>query len=373
MKQLVRILVVLLLGLALVCGTFALGFGSGYALSRSTWASQSPVVAVTEIATHSPTQPTLPPCATPNCGDGPAWFGVYWEAWDLIENHFYGDLPGSSEVTYAAIRGVLSALGDDYTALIEPQVAAIVEEDATGEFEGIGAYVNVDANGQFVITQPFRSGPAEEAGLVSGDAVLAVDGVSTVGMSLYDVINLIRGPAGSTVTLLIQRPDEPEAFEVVVTRRRIEIPIVEAELRDDGIAYLRLNEFSATATRLVERSLSDLIEDEPVALVLDLRQNPGGWLDQAIGVADIFLDEGVAAREQTSDGVDHVFETETGDVGEYIPMVVLVDRGSASASEMRSPVQASSPMSVTYVWGRNPRAERSRPAAASREANSRVV
>jgi len=261
-------------------------------------------------------------------------FQVFWEAWELVEEHFYGELPSFSDVTYAAIRGMLRTLGDDHTAFLEPSVAAIVEEDATGEFEGIGAFVDMDEEGRFVIVQPFTGGPAETAGLLADDQVLAVDGISTTGKTLYEIISLIRGPDHSQVTLLVRREGIPEPFELVVRRGHIEIPIVDFELRADNIGYVRLSEFSATAAKRVEAATRELLDAGAVGIVLDLRHNPGGWLDQAIDVADLFLDKGVVAIERFSDGTEQQFDSSSGSLAESIPLVVLVDQGSASASEI---------------------------------------
>jgi len=229
---------------------------------------------------------------------------------------------------------MLGTLNDDYTAFIEPKVASILEEDASGEFEGIGAFVDLDDAGRVRIVDTFKNGPAEQAGLQAEDRVIAVDGESIIGDTLYEAIGLIRGPAGSDVMLTVEREGTPEPFEVTVTRARLDIPIVEAEMRDDGIGYIRLYEFSATAREVLEKNLEDLLDQNPDGIVLDLRQNPGGWLDQAIDVADLFLDDRLIAVERFSDGRERQFEADAGDVAEDVPLVVLVDGGSASASEI---------------------------------------
>jgi len=161
-----------------------------------------------------------------------------------------------------------------------------------------------------------------------------VDGVSIVGVTLYEAIGLIRGPEGTEVTLLIEREGVAEPFEVTVTRARLEIAITEVELRDDGIGYIRLYDFSATAGERMVEGLEELLAQEPQAIIFDLRGNPGGWLDQAVDVADLFLDDGAILIERWSDGREKSFEAHPGDVGEDVPLVVLVDRGSASAAEI---------------------------------------
>ncbi len=324
---------------------FVAGFGTSYLLAGSgalpAWSASAPTATPPaeggeeeKVTTPTPSSaPTPIPLPTPANRDEEA-FQTFWEVWDLVQRNFYGELPDMQKVTYAAIHGMLSTLDDDYTAFIEPEVAAVIAEDATGEFEGIGAFVDLDEDGKVELVGIFEDGPAEKAGLLTGDRVIAVDGVSVVGKTLYEAINLIRGEAGSDVVLLVEREGEPEPFEVTVTRARLEIPIVEVEMRDDGVGYIRLYEFSATAHARMKDGLEELLAQDPTGIVFDLRNNPGGWLEQAVNVADLFLDDGVIVVERWSDGREKRVEAEPGDVGEDVPLVVLVNGGSASASEI---------------------------------------
>jgi carboxyl-terminal processing protease len=334
--------------MAVMAGVFTAGFGSAYLLARG---GMLPMGSAAASPTAVPTEPPAtalppaevekeePPTPAPTVQPTPAdedeeAFQLFWEVWELVESHFYGELPDMQQVTYAAIRGMLGALGDDYTAFIEPRVAAIIAEDATGSFEGIGAFVGMDEEGRLELVGIFEDGPAEQAGLLEGDRVLEVDGVSIVGAALYEAIGLIRGPAETEVTLLIEREEVAEPFEVTVTRARLEIAVVELEMRDDGIGYVRLYDFSATASEKLEEAVEDLLVQEPRGIVLDLRGNPGGFLDQAVEVSDLFLGDGVILYERWSSGRERTFEADDGDVGEEIPLVVLVNGGSASASEI---------------------------------------
>ncbi len=338
---------VLLIFSALV---FLAGFGSAYLLAENGMLATQPVTLPESSPTTMPppptpslgetdepeAAPTFPPMPIPANPDEEA-FQLFWEVWELIERDFYGELPDMDRVTYAAIRGVLGTLDDQYTAFIEPDAAAIISEDATGEFEGIGAFVNMDETGKLEIVGIFEDGPAESAGVLEGDLVLEVDGVSIVEVSLYEAIGLIRGPADSEVTLLIEREDVTELFEIVVTRARLDIPTIDVEMRDDGIGYIRLYEFNSTAREMMEEGLEELLAQEPQGIVFDLRGNPGGWLDQAVQVTDLFLDDGTVVIERWSDGREQPLPpagATPGDIGEDIPLVVLVDGGSASASEI---------------------------------------
>jgi carboxyl-terminal processing protease len=342
LRAAIKFIVISVVVLMLSTAMFLAGFGSAYLLAEPgqslPWLVPSPEPATesapppAEGADEEET-PTPIPIPTPRNEDEKT-FQLFWETWDLVQQHFYGELPDMQEITYAAIRGMLDTLNDDYTAFIEPKVASILEEDASGEFEGIGAFVDLDDAGRVRIVDTFKNGPAEQAGLQAEDRVIAVDGESIIGDTLYEAIGLIRGPAGSDVILTVEREGTPEPFEVTVTRARLDIPIVEAEMRDDGIGYIRLYEFSATAREVLEKNLEDLLNQNPDGIVLDLRQNPGGWLDQAIDVADLFLGDKLVAVERFSDGRERQFEADAGDVGEDVPLVVLVDGGSASASEI---------------------------------------
>lgn len=334
----VKFITVGLIALIISIMTFVAGFASAYLLVDN---GILPTGAVSTIpptcqpsgASSTPIHPTRTPLPIPTPLEGTESFQIFWEAWDLVQRHFYGELPNMQEVTYAAIRGMLNTVEDDYTAFIEPDVAAVLEEDATGEFEGIGAFVDLHEAGGVRIVDTFEAGPAEEAGLRANDRIIEVDGISILNYTLYEAIGLIRGPAGSEVELLIEREGD-EAFEVTVKRARLEIPIVESEMRDDGIGYLSLREFSSTASDRLEEELARLLEQDPKGIVFDLRQNPGGWLDEAINVADIYLEDDLIAIERFSDGDEKEFKAHSGDIGEEVPLVVLVDRGSASASEI---------------------------------------
>ncbi len=285
---------------------------------------------------ESPELPQEEPAPVPTIAIPPstgATFDLFWEAWDLIQSDFYGDLPTEEDLTYGAIRGAVNTLDDPFTAFIEPQTAAINREDDGGSFEGIGAYVSM-TDGRLVIVNTFKDQPAEQAGLRRGDIVLQVDDTPIENMSIYDAITLIRGPANTPVRLSILREGE-EPFEVEIIRARIDIPVVEAEMRDDGIAYVRLLDFSTDASAKLAESTRELLDQNPKGLIFDLRGNPGGWLHEAILTAGVFLPKDqLVLIERMKDGSDRKFQTTEQPVAPDIPMVALVDGGSASASEI---------------------------------------
>ncbi len=265
----------------------------------------------------------------------PPEFDVFWEAWNYVENEFYYQKPTAAERTYGAVRGMLATLGDDYTAFVQPSIASIERENIEGLFGGIGAYVQLNEFGQLIIAYPFPEHPAAEAGLRAGDVILSVDNQPLENLTLAEGTALIRGPLGTVVHLEIYRPGTDETFEVDVERVEIKIPTVRAEMLEDGIGYVALYRFNGVAAEQLESEIAGLLEQEPRALIFDLRGNPGGLLDEAVDVSDLFLSEGLVATQRTSlYNEPRVFNATTGDLAEDIPLVVLIDGGSASASEI---------------------------------------
>lgn len=256
------------------------------------------------------------------------------EVMPYIKNEYDGDVPDNPELIYAAIEGMVGTLGDQFTRFVPPSVAERMREDLAGSFEGIGAFVRENEEGFTVIVRPIDGQPADEAGILAGDVVIAVNGESVAGKVLEEVISLIRGPRDTQVTLTIQR-EGVEPFDVTITRQLIVIPVVESEMLPDNIAYVRLSSFNSNATEQLLAALNVLLPQNPQALILDLRDNPGGFLDQAVSVSDTFMPLGTILHERAVRlNIDQTYYSADGDIAEAIPMVVLVNEGSASASEI---------------------------------------
>ncbi|MBN1135822.1 MAG: S41 family peptidase [Anaerolineae bacterium] len=327
--------VVLLLVLAVLIGSA--GFASGFVVRWITMPDRA-VVVVEPQDTAAPTaQPLTPtreePTMTPPVAGDEQGLELFWEVWQIIQGEYYGDLPNQDELTYGAIRGAVNTLGDPYTAFVEPQVAAIMREDQSGSFEGIGALVSMD-DGILSIVSVYEDQPAQKAGLRGGDVIAQVDGTPIENMSIYEAISLIRGPAGTTVRLKILRKGE-EAFEVEIVRAKIDIQLVQSEMRDDGIGYVWLFQFDNTATAKLANEIDELLAQNPKGLILDLRGNPGGLLNESILTAGLFLPQDTEVLiERFKDGTERPYTTSDGPIAPDIPLVVLVDVGSASASEI---------------------------------------
>lgn len=261
-------------------------------------------------------------------------FRIFWEAWHILEHDFYGDLPDAQEMPYSAIRGVIDDLDDEYTTFLDPEMASIVREDMSGAFDGIGAVVNMNDDGQLEIVRAFEDKPAARAGLEPGDIVLAVGDTAIEKMSVFEAVALIRGPAGSVARLTIKRPGVEDPFIVEVVRQKIEMPVVESRMLDDDIAYLKLSEFNAQATSKLKADLRSLLAEEPKGLIFDLRDNPGGFLDVAVEIGSQFVSEGTILVEKLKDGQARDYPAQSGGLATDIPLAVLVNGASASASEI---------------------------------------
>lgn len=261
-------------------------------------------------------------------------FRVFWEAWHIIQAKYYGAPVDATVLTHGAIRGAIATLGDPYTWFADPVEAETIREDATGRYSGIGAVVNLNDEGYVIIMDPFEGGPADDAGLRPGDLIVEIEGTETRALTLEEAVSMIRGPEGTSVRLLVEREGLQDPFEADILRAEIEIPAVEYRMLEEEIAYLKLNNFRANAPVQVQTGLEELLAQEPRGLILDLRDNPGGLLSVAIQIGSQFIAEGPIVLEKGSNGLDEQHMAEGNGLATDIPLVVLVNRGTASASEI---------------------------------------
>jgi carboxyl-terminal processing protease len=263
-------------------------------------------------------------------------FSIFWEAWDRIEQSYIGNLPTNTEMTYGAIRGSLSILADPYTIFIEPVAREQEIQSLRGNFGGIGANIQRNEAGE-VILSPIPGNPAEAAGLLDGDVLMAIDGLEvTDEMTVDDVAGIIRGEVGTAVTLSVIHPGESDQTDITIVRDVILLPSVAYLILPDEptIGYIRLSRFSGESAGEVEAAILDLQAQGAQRLILDLRQNGGGLLDAAVEVGDLFLDEGIVLYQISRSEEEKVFMSTDETVAADMPMVLLVDRGTASASEI---------------------------------------
>lgn len=296
-------------------------------------------VSVAFVGGYGTSRLVFPPPLAADGGAPTDWqssFKVFWEAWNYVHQDFFKPAINDNDLVNSSIAGMVQSLGDQHTAFIDAKRAAISSTDLQGSFEGIGATVEM-REGRLLIVTPIKGSPAEKAGLLPSDIVLQVDDTVIQNMDVTQAVQLIRGPKGSKVKLLIQRTKVPN-FTVEIVRDTIRTPFVESRmLEGTKIAYLRLNDFGATAPDEIQAALKELMAQNPTGLVFDLRNDPGGYLSVSIDVASQFLKSGqVVLIEKDKDGHSQEFKAKGGGLATNIPMVLLVNGGSASASEIVS-------------------------------------
>lgn len=263
-------------------------------------------------------------------------FGVFWEAWSRVEDSYIGDLPATRDMTYGAIRGAISVLGDPYTVFIEPIQRSDERDRLRGNFGGIGANVTLLEDNRIMLS-PIPGNPAEAAGILEGDILVAVDGLDiTSEMTLEDVVSIIRGEEGTEVILTVLHPGSDDPVDITIIRGTILLPSVSYRILDEdsSIGYIILNRFSGESAGEVEEAIADLQEQGATKLILDLRHNGGGLLDAAIDVSDHFLDSGPVAYQLSSKNSEKVFNASDETIARDVPLVVLTDEATASAAEI---------------------------------------
>ncbi|MFA5127950.1 MAG: S41 family peptidase [Patescibacteria group bacterium] len=262
-------------------------------------------------------------------------FNQFWEVWDTVKSKYVNKDVKDADLFYGAIQGLVYSLGDPYSMYMVPTVADEFAKDLSGEFEGIGAEIGIKGE-QLMIVCPLADSPAEKAGLHAGDKILAIDATSTYGLDVNTAVNYIRGEAGSVVTLTISRDGLSDAFDVKITRQKINVPSVEFSWKGDKIAYIRILQFNEDTESLFDKYTNKLTSEGAKGIVLDLRNNPGGFLDAAVSMASEWVDNGVIVSEKSDNGVDNQHLTSGKHLLNGIKTVVLVNGGSASASEIVS-------------------------------------
>ena len=260
------------------------------------------------------------------------------EQWRSLRRDVLAKSYGSSKEAYEAIRGMLGSLDDPYTRFLDPREFKEMQIDTSGELSGVGIQLSLDKETKnLVVVSPIEGSPASRAGVQPKDVIVAIDGKSTKGMSTEDAVKLIRGQAGTTVTLTLKR--KAQTLELPLTRERIELHAVDHQINTsaDGVkvGYIRLKQFNATATKDMRQAVKDLEEKGAQGYVLDLRSNPGGLLMASVEIARQWLNEGTIVSTKTRDGIQDV-KRANGRALTTKPMVVLVNEGSASASEILS-------------------------------------
>lgn len=327
LKAVLLVLAVLIVAL----GSFAGGFVTGHLLPFGTF----PMAGITDVPTEAPPSTGSPEqlAATPE--ELQTLFAPFWQAWNLIHENYVDQPVDDVALMRGAIDGMMQALGDEHSTYMNPEEYQQANESLEGSYEGIGAYVDTTTD-YLTITSPIPGSPAEAAGLLPGDKIVAIDGEDMTGIDAELARRRVLGPAGSTVVLTIVREGEESPLEFTIVRARITIASADGEMLEGNIAYIQVTTFGPNTMPELNSVLEELMPQNPKGIILDLRNNGGGFLQTSVDVTSQFLEQGVVLYEQYGDGNRITFEVVPGGAATDvdIPMIVLINEGSASASEI---------------------------------------
>ncbi len=325
MGKTLQVILLILLGIVLLFGGFAGGFIAGHVLPFGNLSATGLLPAV------APTVPAAAQTATPQ--DLQSLFKPFWEAWQIIHTQYVDQPVNDTKLMEGAIRGMVDSLGDAHSTYMDPQTYKDANSELAGSYEGIGAVV--DTSGAYLtVISTFPDSPAEKAGVQSGDQLIAIDHVSMTGIDPEVVRQKVLGPAGSTIHLTIERKGEPTALEFDITRAKITVSSASGKMLPDGIGYIQITTFGENTTKELTTALKTVMAQNPKGLILDLRDNGGGYLQTAVEVVSQFQGTGTVLYEQYGDGTKKPYLVNPGGMATKIPMVVLINEGTASASEI---------------------------------------
>lgn len=260
-------------------------------------------------------------------------FQLFWDVWESIQEEYVDQPVNETDLFYGAMEGLVSAVGDSYSQFFNPVMAEEFDQELSGSFSGIGVEVGIK-NDLLVVIAPLEGSPGQQAGLRAGDIIIGIDGEDTFSMSLDRAVSLIRGEEGTEVVLLVVS-GENQPREVAITRNTIEHTGLRWELLDGGIAHLKMSAFDEETEDLLNKFIREMESDGGVnGIVLDLRNNPGGFLDMAIEVSSEWVEQGIILRERDNSGEERQHHARGRARLSSIPTIVLVNEGSASASEI---------------------------------------
>jgi carboxyl-terminal processing protease len=325
-NKILKIILIGLLAVVLLAIGFSGGFVAGHMLSLGNFLSGSSL--------PNPGSPTVSPAsqaATPQ--NLQTLFKPFWEAWQIIHDQYVDQPVNDTKLMQGAINGMMESLGDPHSTYMDPQTYQDANDQLAGSYEGIGAFV--DTTGTYLtITSTMAGSPAEKAGLQAGDQITGVDHQDMTGINPEIVRQKVIGPAGTTVHLTVQRQGAASPLEFDVTRAKITVPSASGKMLANGLGYVQITTFGDNTTQELTDTLKTLMAQHPKGLILDLRDNGGGYLQTAVEVVSQFQDHGVVLYEQYGNGTKKPYNVISGGLATQLPMVVLINEGTASASEI---------------------------------------
>ncbi|MCJ7792742.1 MAG: S41 family peptidase [Candidatus Marinimicrobia bacterium] len=263
-------------------------------------------------------------------------FSLFWVTWDKLSAAYLDKSAlDPQQMVYGAIQGMVASLGDPYTVFLPPDDNKEAKEDLNGAFEGVGIQLGY-LEEQLSVMAPLSGMPAEKAGVRAGDLILKIDGQETTGMTLPEAVNLIRGPKDTSVKLTLVHQDAKESYEVTIVRTTIIVSSVELVFPQEEIAQIKLTRFGDRTSEEWEQVVNQVLTHQPTVkgIILDLRNNPGGYLSGSVFIASEFLPSGVVVKQENASGAVESYSIDRKGLLLYQTLVVLVNQGSASASEI---------------------------------------
>lgn len=312
----------------IVLGSFSGGFLVGHYLPIQQERQPFLVGSVeTPVPSVSPEQQSTTP------DELEALFTPFWEAWNIVHDEYVDQPVDDLTLMQGAIRGMMDALGDEHSSYMDPKSFKDANDGLAGEYEGIGAWVDPTAD-YLTIISPIPGSPAERVGLKPGDKIIAIDGEDMTGIDAELARQRVLGPAGTTVVLTVAREGENEPLEFSIKREKIVVKSASGEMLENDIGYVQITTFGDKTTPELRAALEELIAQDPKGLIIDLRNNGGGYLQTSVEVASEFIGEGIILYEQYGNGKRTTYQALKNGQATEIPVVVLINEGTASASEI---------------------------------------
>ncbi len=326
MNKTIKIIIGIFIAGVLLAGAFSGGF-----LAATLLPGGNALPGINDLNPFASGPSAEPSATTPD--ELETLFIPFWEAWNIVHEQYVDQPVDDLALMQGAIRGMMDALGDKQTFYMEPQVYENETSSLQGSYEGIGAYVDTDGE-YLTIVSPIEGSPADAAGLKPGDKVIAIDDEDMTGVAPEEARLKVLGPDGSQVKLTVAREGESAPLDFVITRAEIVIRSAEGKMLEDGIAYVDINTFGEKTTAELREALDELMAQNPRGIVIDLRNNPGGYLNTSVEVSSEFIDEGLILIEQYGNGRRDEYKALGNGRATDIPLVALINEGSASASEI---------------------------------------
>ena len=316
----------IIIGAALVIGmSYWAGFSLGYRQTRT--------IVVNGVS-------------NPNLGQQISDFSPFWDVWNTLKSEYVtaSSTADNQQLMYGAIQGLVDSLHDPYTVFFDPTSAKNFQQEISGKFSGIGAEIGINKDNRVVVIAPLKGTPAEKAGLMPQDAILKINSTDTVDMTVDEAANAIRGPKGTTVTLTILRKGWKESKNFSIVRDTIQIPTIEFKMVNGSgvadesgtIAYIKLDNFYEQAPQLFYNAAYQAVARHAQAIIVDLRNNPGGYLDGAATIGGLFIKQGdpIVTEAFRDSSKDQTYASQGPSILSNLPIAVLINGGSASAAEI---------------------------------------